>query len=64
MMSVPQTTPLPLESQPLSASATKSPAKPFPYGLVIWPALALVLICVSLIFRWNTVRVFKRKYKS
>ncbi len=55
MMSVPQTT--------TGVTATKPPVKPFPIGLVIWPALALIFISVSLILRWNTVRVFRRKYK-
>lgn len=64
MMSVPQTSPQPIENQPPTVTSTKSPEKTFPYALVIWPALALILICVSLIFRWNTVRVFKQKYKS
>jgi hypothetical protein len=59
-----QATPEPIVSAPSVATSTKAAAKPVSPWFIILPALALMLISASLVLRWNTVRIFKRKYKS
>jgi anti-sigma factor RsiW len=59
-----QATPEPIVSAPSVAASTKAAAAPVSPWFIILPVLALMLISTSLLLRWNTVRIFKRKYKS
>jgi anti-sigma factor RsiW len=59
-----QATPEPIVSAPSIAASTKAAATPVSPWFIILPVLALMLISASLVLRWNTLRIFKQKYKS